>query len=562
MRFFISLLLVLSSLLLVLPVSVNAQVNKQYQTNHPIKSIEVCLNQENNRQQNPNLITDFKFQPFTAIQLKKESKYWLKITINNHTLAEKENYIHFNSAFAKVALWQKNGMDQWVQTNIGGYDIPYSQRSGYGIIDDKLPFSASSGDETELLVSVYQPYIDIILKDQCEVISRSKFEKINNATNNFQFWFAGIISVLCIFSLILFLFMRNKAFIIYALYAIITEIYFLAFFNIIEEKLLFDYPQINKHLFFCITLSQSLYFLFLNELLKQTNGIKKQKFVTQYALISFLAALVIIVFSLFNYQNAIHFSDIYTIVNGVVGLYIVAITYKDAPRRIRIIYIGFMSIVFSGLFALFLNSISPDNAFIYIYQLGFFIELTFFFIAISYTYFIEKTSRIQTMLNLSVLETKKLKTEKEALELKNEVEQKNRSLTLKAVEISKNNQLINKMIDRLGSLEEKESFSIKDITRLKRSLISTTKHDYWEEFEAHFIKVHPEFYKLLHEKYPELTTTERRLCAFIKLNLTTKEIASITKRNPESIHMTRSRLRKKMGLNKIENLENFIASIK
>ena len=500
MKLFITFLLVFNNILFVLSASANAGINSRFPTVQIIKRIEIAMNLEINLQPNPNLIADFHFHTFDTVQLRRETKHWLRITINNQALKEKENYIHFNSAFAKVALWQKNNMDQWVQTNIGGYDIPYIQRSGYGIIDDKLPFSASSGDETELLVSVYQPYIDIILRDQCEVISESKFEKINNATNNFQFWFAGIISVLCIFSLILFFFMRNKAFIIYALYAIITEIYFLAFFNIIEANLLFDYPQINKYLFFCITLSQSLYFLFLNVLLKQIDGIKKQKFVTKYALVSFSVALLIIIFSLFSYTNAIHLSDIYTIVNGLVGLYIIAITYKDAPKRIRIIYIGFATILFSGLLALFLNSISPDNAFIYIYQLGFLIELTFFFVAISYTYFIEKNSRIQTMLNLSVLETKKLKTEKEALELKNEVEQKNRSLTLKAVEISKNNQLINKMIDWLGLLEDKGTISTKDIARLKRSLISTTKHDYWEEFEAHFIKVHPGFYELLNKK--------------------------------------------------------------
>ena len=431
-----------------------------------------------------------------------------------------------------------------------------------GNSDDKLLFQASSGNETKLLVLVYQPYVNITLNNQCEVISKSKFEKKNNATNNIQFWFAGIISVLCIFGMILFLFMRNNAFIIYSLYAIITEIYFLAFFNIIEANLLFDYPQINKYLFFCITLSQALYFLFLNELLKQTNSIKKQKFVTTYALASFITALLIVTFSLHSFKVGVHLNDIYSIINGVSGLYIIAITFKDAPKRIRIIYIGFMAIVFSGLLTLFLNFISSGNSFVFIYQLGFFVELTFFFIAISYTYFIEKTSRMQTMLNLSVMEARKLKTEKEALELKTVLDQKNRSLTLKAVEISKNSQLINKMIDWLELLEEKGAISIKDITRLKRSLISSTKHDYWEEFEAHFIQVHPKFYELLNEKYPGLTTNERRLCAFIKLNLTTKEIAGITKRNPESIHMTRSRLRKKMGLDKSDNLENIIDNIK
>ena len=493
--------------------------------------------------------------------LKKGVRYWLKMTINNHALTEKENYIHFNNAFAEVVLWESVQKNKWVKKNIGGYGIPYSKRERGILYEDKLLFHVLPGDKTELLVSVYQPNHNIIFKDQCTVISKSKFEKTNNTTNNIQFWFAGIISVLCIFSVILFLFMRNNAFIIYALYATITEIYFLAFFNIIEVNILVDYPQINKYLFFCITISQSLYFLFLNELLKQINGIKKQKFVTKYAIVSFSVALLVILFSLFDYEGAILLSDIYSIINGIVGLYIIAITYKDVPKRIRIVYIGFVSIVFCGLLALFLNSISTRNAYVYIYQLGFFVELTFFFIAISYTYLIEKNSRIQTMLNLSVIEAKKLKTEKEALELKNEVEQKNRNLTLKAVEILKNNQVINEVIDKLIHIEKKNIISKDDVTILKNNLKNTLKQNHWKEFELYFVEVHPHFYEALNKKYPNLTPGEAKLCAYIKLNFSTKEIASITGRTIASIDVSRSRLRKKMKVQNSENLYALIALI-
>ena len=557
MRFFISLLLVLSKLLFVLPVSVNAQ------TNHNIISIEVCLNPENKWQLNPNLISDFLFQPVGKIQLNKETKHWLRITINNKALAEKENYLHFNGIFAEVTLWQKNDRNElWEQSSVGGYDIPCNRREADGIIEDKLLFNKSSGDETKLLVSVYQPYIDIILNDQCEVISKSKFEKENTLSNNLQFMFAGVIFILCLFSLVLFFLTRETVYLLYFLYALITEIYFLAFFNIVETHFLYNYPVINKYLFFCITLSQALYLWFLVYALKRNEYIKKQSFAMKYTIASSLVALFIIIFSLFGFSRAVYVNDIYTGINGTFVLIFIITTFKEVSRTIRIIFIGLTFMTFGGLLAMLLNFFSNSDAHVYFYQAGFFIELIFFTVVISYTYIEEKNSRIQTMLNLSVMEAKKLKTEKEALELKTIVDQKNRKLTLKAVEISKNNQLINKMIDWLGLLEDKGTISIKDITRLKRSLISSTKHDYWEEFEVHFIKVHPGFYELLNKKYPELTTTERRLCAFIKLNLTTKEIASITKRNPESIHMTRSRLRKKMGLDKTENLENVIAAIK
>lgn len=484
------------------------------------------------------------------------------MTINNKVLPENENYLYFKDCFAEVALWCSYKDNKWVKRSVGGYYIPYSKR-GKGILyDDKLYFQASSGDETQLLLSVYQPYADVYLKNKYRIISKSDFEKKDSCINDLQFLLAGIISVLCIFSLILFLFLRNKAFVFYSLYAIIIEIYFLTYFNIIEKYLLFNQPQINKYLFFCLTLGQPFYFLFLNELLKPIKNINNQRFIRQYAFISLGTALSIIAISLFNFKIGVNLSDIYSLINSVVGFYIIVVTFKDVPKRIRIVYIGFISIVSCGTISILLNYINSSSAYTTVFQLGFFIELTFFFIAISYTYFIEKNSRVKAMLDLSAMENQKLEKEKEALQLKNELEQKNRKLTIKAVEISEKNQAMNKIIDRLSVLKKKGAIAVSDITQLKNGFISSSKLNYWNEFEAHFTQVHPDFYKSLSDKYPGLTPTERRLCAFIKLNLTTKEIASIIKCNVESIHMTRSRLRKKMGLYKTENLESSINEIK
>jgi len=63
-----------------------------------------------------------------------------------------------------------------------------------------------------------------------------------------------------------------------------------------------------------------------------------------------------------------------------------------------------------------------------------------------------------------------------------------------------------------------------------------------------FKQVHVEFYKNLIDKYPELTSGELRLCAFLRLNLSTKEIAQLTGQNIKALEMARFRLRKKMGI--------------
>jgi DNA-binding CsgD family transcriptional regulator len=61
--------------------------------------------------------------------------------------------------------------------------------------------------------------------------------------------------------------------------------------------------------------------------------------------------------------------------------------------------------------------------------------------------------------------------------------------------------------------------------------------------------------------FPDLTTGEKKMCALLRLNLSSKDIASITFQNPQSVDMARYRLRKKMDLKKEENLIDFLMSI-
>lgn len=82
----------------------------------------------------------------------------------------------------------------------------------------------------------------------------------------------------------------------------------------------------------------------------------------------------------------------------------------------------------------------------------------------------------------------------------------------------------------------------------------------WKDFELRFNEVYKDFYQNLNKKHPNLTTNERKLCAFLKLNMSTKEIASITFQNPRSIDMARYRLRKKMQLCESDSLISYISS--
>jgi PAS domain S-box-containing protein len=83
----------------------------------------------------------------------------------------------------------------------------------------------------------------------------------------------------------------------------------------------------------------------------------------------------------------------------------------------------------------------------------------------------------------------------------------------------------------------------------------------WEEFKIHFEKVHQGFFTRLKGKFPLLTTKDQRLCAYIYLGLSTKELAGLINITAESAEIGRIRLRKKLGLTRSQNLNDFLQAM-
>lgn len=152
--------------------------------------------------------------------------------------------------------------------------------------------------------------------------------------------------------------------------------------------------------------------------------------------------------------------------------------------------------------------------------------------------------------------------EKEKLKL--DIEFKNKELTVNILSLVKKNEIFSEISQKLALMEKEES---SDGTRLKLKMISKEVKDnvgkeIWEEFDMRFKQVHVEFYKNLIDKYPEMTSGELRLCAFLRLNLSTKEIAQLTGQNIKALEMARFRLRKKMGISDPDtNLVVFLSGL-
>lgn len=73
--------------------------------------------------------------------------------------------------------------------------------------------------------------------------------------------------------------------------------------------------------------------------------------------------------------------------------------------------------------------------------------------------------------------------------------------------------------------------------------------------------MHQDFFKKLSDKYPMLTNTDKKLCAMLKMNMSSKEIAELTNISVRSVELSRYRLRKKIGLEREDNLTEWIHSV-
>lgn len=162
-----------------------------------------------------------------------------------------------------------------------------------------------------------------------------------------------------------------------------------------------------------------------------------------------------------------------------------------------------------------------------------------------------------------LLKSRNRRIELEKNQLEQEVETKNKELTTNVMYLVKKNEFLNSVSKRLMSiisnLKEENKSPVQEIVyELQNSLDA----EVWEEFEYRFQHVHSSFYDKLQENYPDLSPTERKLAALLKLNLTTKEIATIMAINTSSVEVSRSRLRKKLGITSREtNLVNFLNEI-
>jgi len=166
-----------------------------------------------------------------------------------------------------------------------------------------------------------------------------------------------------------------------------------------------------------------------------------------------------------------------------------------------------------------------------------------------------------------ILKQLKLKAKKLALEKENhqkELTFKNKEMVLNVMSLMKKNEMLAGLSEKLITFEKDTSSSeSKEIIKKVAVEIQKSQGDeIWKEFSHRFKEVHGDFYDKLLQNYPTLTPNELKLCAFLRLNMSSKDIAELTGQRVSSLETARYRLRQKLGIaNSDVNLITFLASL-
>ena len=174
--------------------------------------------------------------------------------------------------------------------------------------------------------------------------------------------------------------------------------------------------------------------------------------------------------------------------------------------------------------------------------------------------YLEKETKIRQEQYSLEKEIEKLKNDK----LKIKILAKDKELVSNSLQVVKKNKILNGIIHKLKEInhDNLDDTLKAQFTKLQKSIVKEVNSDKsWKDLEKHIKNVHYDFLKRLKEQYPTITPRELDLATYLLMNMSTKEIAEIMNISNGGVELARYRLRKKLELNKKENLIGFLMKI-
>jgi DNA-binding CsgD family transcriptional regulator len=148
--------------------------------------------------------------------------------------------------------------------------------------------------------------------------------------------------------------------------------------------------------------------------------------------------------------------------------------------------------------------------------------------------------------------------------LESEVQHNEAELASNTMNLLQKRELLNKIKEEILKVQEEQEDDkrLKNIRRIIKIINEELDvSDDWEKFSVYFDKTNNDFLRTLKDNYPLLTPTDLKLCAYLRLNLSTKAIAELLNLSIRGVESSRYRLRKKLDLANEVSLSDFFGAI-
>lgn len=152
-------------------------------------------------------------------------------------------------------------------------------------------------------------------------------------------------------------------------------------------------------------------------------------------------------------------------------------------------------------------------------------------------------------------------TKRENDRLKSEMEHREKELTMVAAMLIEKNQLVDSLKAEISILAKENKGEPCYLNMIQRIDSTRDKNAVWKTFEKQFDLLHHGFLQTLAVRFPKLTPTECKICALMKINLSTKEISNLLFISTRSVESYRLQVRKKLSLPPAQNLSTFLAAL-
>lgn len=163
--------------------------------------------------------------------------------------------------------------------------------------------------------------------------------------------------------------------------------------------------------------------------------------------------------------------------------------------------------------------------------------------------------------NLKILEQKQVIAQENQILMENELTSKGKELASLALRIATHNSNAETLREELLVKKKKGELTAKDFEKLTVAVENIDDKEAWNVFQQNFDLIHKNFFRNLRQRYPDLTPTDLKFCALLRLNYNTKEIAKFTSLTVRGVEGARYRLRKKMGIANDQSLTDFLIGL-